>query len=216
MFSMVSYVPKAKRHELVKQSHDLPANAHPGTNATVEKLKQHYWWPNMADDVSGIIKQCTVCRTQKIDRQGPSESMNSFQVYAPGERVAIDLIERVTESLNGNQYIIVAIDMFTRFVEAKAVPDGGAPTFTEFFIEYAGRYGVPHELLTDHSKTMCNAFTEHQGMLLLISTERGRAKILDIKMGLQRVVIKTYIEHFDLLSHCVHVCQSYFSWGGSL
>jgi hypothetical protein len=53
--------------------------------------------------------------------------MHSFQVFAPRERVGIDLIERITESLNGNQYIIVAVDMFTRFVEAKAVPDKGAP-----------------------------------------------------------------------------------------
>jgi len=84
--------------------------------------------------------------------------MYSFEIYEPGEQVAIDLIE-ITESLNGNQYIIVAVDMFTRFVDAKAVPDKGAPTFTQFLIEYCGRFGVPKQILTDQTSTVSNAFT---------------------------------------------------------
>lgn len=50
--------------------------------------------------------------------------------------------------------------MFTRFVDAKAVPDIQAPTFTQFFIEHCGRYGIPKSILTDQSTTFCNEFTE--------------------------------------------------------
>lgn len=153
------YVPKAKRHDIIKRTHQVAINAHPGVVATCAKLRELYWWPDMQENVKQVIAACKVCRTQKIDRAGPSGQMHHHQVFGPGEKVAIDLIERVTESLNGNSYIIVAIDMFTRFVDAKAVAEKGAPTFTEFFIEYAGRYGVPHEILTDHTSTICNAFT---------------------------------------------------------
>jgi len=153
------FVPPPKRHDIVKGAHESHMNAHPGILATISKLKENYWWPKMREDVEHYVNQCMTCRTQKPDRSAPSGRMFSFQIYEPGEQVAIDLIEKLTESLNGNQYIIVAIDMFTRFVDAKAAPDKGAPTFTQFLIEYCGRYGVPKQILTDHTSTVCNVFT---------------------------------------------------------
>lgn len=110
----------------------------------------------MREAVTTVVNTCTTCALQKPVRAKPAGNMNSFNKFQPGEQVAVDLIEKITESHNGNQYIIVAIDMFTRFVEAKAVPDEGAPTFTQFLIENSGRYGVPQTLLTDQSTTFCN------------------------------------------------------------
>ncbi|CAA3026405.1 Transposon Tf2-6 poly [Olea europaea subsp. europaea] len=69
--------------------------------------------------------------------------MNSHKIFFAGEEVGISLIEKITESHSGNEYIIVAIDMVTRFVEAKAVPEKGARTFAAFLLECCGRYGVP-------------------------------------------------------------------------
>lgn len=153
------YVSTSKRYELVKGIHTSSMTGHPGINAMLSKLKENYWWPNMREVVAEVIKNCTTCALQKPDRVRPAGQMYTFNICQPGEQVAVDLIEKITESLNGNQYIIVAIDMFTRFVEAKAVPDKGAPTFTQFLIEYCGRFGVPHSFLTDQSTTFCNEFT---------------------------------------------------------
>ena len=153
------YVPQTKRFDIIHGVHNSNLNAHPGVSATVSKLKENYWWPNMNQAVDEVIKKCMTCLTQKPNREKPAGLMRSFEIYQPGEQIAIDLIEKITESVNGNSYIIVAIDMFTRFVDAKAVPDKGAPTFTQFLIEYCGRYGVPQTILTDQSTTFCNEFT---------------------------------------------------------
>lgn len=111
------YVPELKRREIIKTTHETPSNAHPGINATLAKLKQNYFWPNMRELVSSFIQDCTICLRQKADRHPPAGSMNSFEIFAPSQRIALDLIEDLTESHNGNNYIIVAIDMFTRFIE---------------------------------------------------------------------------------------------------
>lgn len=153
------FVPAAKRKEIIRTTHVSNLNAHPGINATISKLKENYWWPRLREDVTSEINQCLTCQKQKPDRNRPGGTMHSFHIFQPGEQVAIDLIEKITESLNGNQFIIVAVDMFTRFVEAKAVPDKSAPTLTQFLVEYCGRYGVPHSVLTDNSTTFCNEFT---------------------------------------------------------
>lgn len=113
----------------------------------------------MRDEVEEVIRTCTTCALQKPDRRRPQGGMEHFKIYEPGEQVAIDLIEKITESHNGNSFIIVAVDMFTRYVDAKAVPDKGAPEFTQYLIEYSGRFGVPHSFLTDNSTTFCNELT---------------------------------------------------------
>lgn len=135
------FVPQAHRNELIRTTHESHFNAHPGAAATRAKLGQNYWWPKMVKDVADFTAKCITCLKQKPNRVPPAGRMHSFEIYEPGELVAIDLIEKITESLNGNAYVIVAIDMFTRFVDAKAVPDKGAPTFTQFMLEYCGRWG---------------------------------------------------------------------------
>lgn len=86
--------------------------------------------------------------------------MHTFRIFEPGEQVALDLIEKTTKLSNCNQYIIIAADMSTRFVDAKADPDKGAPTFTQFSVGYYGRYGMPLSILTEISTTFGNEFTK--------------------------------------------------------
>lgn len=52
---------------------------------------------------------------------------------------------------------MVAVDCFTRFIEAKAVAEVTAGTFTNFLAGYCGRYGVSHCVLTDNAFTFTGA-----------------------------------------------------------
>lgn len=93
---------------------------------------------------------------QNPDRQKPEGQMRSHEISCPGEEVAMDLIDKIKESHAGNECIIVAVDLFTHFVEAKAVPDKGATTFMQFVVEYCGRFGISDKFRTDKSTTFCN------------------------------------------------------------
>jgi len=59
----------------------------------------------------------------------------------------------VAATLKGNRHIIVAIDSFTKFIEAKPVPDVTASVFVDFLADYCGRFGVPRTILTDNAPT---------------------------------------------------------------
>lgn len=152
------FVPNSKRTDIIKGVHSANYNAHPGIEATTAKLKENYWWPKMRDDVEEVIRTCSTCIMNKPERARPAGQMHSFQYFEPGKCVAIDCLGPITESLNGFKHIIVAIDMFTRFIETKAIPDVQSPTFALFLSEYCGRYGVPEQILTDQATTFCNAF----------------------------------------------------------
>lgn len=110
--------------------------------------------------------------------------MHSFHIC---EQVAIDLIENITESHNGDAHIIVAINMFTRFVETKAVPDKAAPPFTQFLVECCGRYGVSKSILSYNSMTFINASTSEVMKVFSASHVRGTPQYLQANAVVERV-----------------------------
>ena len=68
----------------------------------------------------------------------------------PWERVEIDFIRPLLVTEKGNRYIITVIDYFTRWPQAKAVPNANTETAIEFLYEdIICRYGLVKCFHTD-------------------------------------------------------------------
>jgi len=149
------FVPKVKRTGIITESHDEEPACHGGFRATIERLRS-FWWPNMAQDVKKYVDSCTTCQRRKTQRQLPQGSMHSFKSYAPMELVSCDALGPLPTSMSGKRHVLVAIDNFTRFVEAEAVDDVQSATFAKFLMAYIGRFGAPKAILTDNAPTFNN------------------------------------------------------------
>jgi hypothetical protein len=74
-------------------------------------------------------------------------------VDEPWEMISIDITGPLTKTADGNIYIIVAIDHFSKFVEAKALTNFTAETTARFVYEQIiCRYGTPQRILTDQGR----------------------------------------------------------------
>lgn len=122
------YVPSSKRREVIEELHSSSRAGHAEIAATKLKVEENYWWPTIYGDVEKYIKSCEMCMKAKSDRS--KDAGHSFRVNGPGYIVAIDCMGPIAQSTAGNVHVIVAIDMFTRFVEDKAVKD----TLTEIHL----------------------------------------------------------------------------------
>ncbi|XP_045482836.1 uncharacterized protein LOC123686668 [Harmonia axyridis] len=79
--------------------------------------------------------------------------MRKYNVGSPLERVAIDIAGPFPETDEGNKYILVAMDYFTKWVEAYAIRNQEAATVAEVLIkEMFSRFGVPLELHSDQGR----------------------------------------------------------------
>ena len=69
------------------------------------------------------------------------------------ERVGVDVLGPFPVTDSGNRYVLVAMDCFTKWPEAYAVPDQSAATTAERLVEEMfARFGVPAELHSDQGR----------------------------------------------------------------
>lgn len=110
----------------------------------------------MRDDIHHLITNCEICQARKAEKAKAAGMMKSFEICQPNSVVVIDCLGKITQTLQGNEHIIVAMDAFTRFVEAKAVKEISGAAFALFLSEWIGRYGIPKTILTDNAPTFVN------------------------------------------------------------
>ncbi|KAK3570716.1 hypothetical protein QTP86_025256, partial [Hemibagrus guttatus] len=56
-----AYVPTSLHLSLLDSVHASLGSGHPGRQRTLSLLKEQYWWPNMAEDVTSFVRGCSVC-----------------------------------------------------------------------------------------------------------------------------------------------------------
>ena len=100
------------------------------------------------NDLKNWLQGCPACQKVK-DLREKVKCKHSFIVSRPFLEVSYDIIVFTKEDKNGNRYIIVSIDNFTKLVELKAVKHKDAETVAQFLLEIASRYGRIARLRSD-------------------------------------------------------------------
>ncbi len=126
---------------------------HSGEERTLAEICRRYFWHNRTEDVKTVVKVCQQC--QMVRRMGSirseDEELKIIPICDLFHRVAMDTAGPLPETKSGNKYILVAIDHYSKWCEAKAVVDHGAKTTARFLEdEVICRYGVPKFMLIDN------------------------------------------------------------------
>ncbi|UYV63838.1 K02A2.6-like [Cordylochernes scorpioides] len=93
--------------------------------------------------------------------------LKTYNVRAPFERIAIDIIGPLPRSDKGNRYILVAMDYFTKWPEAFPLADQEAETVAEALIsQFFSRFSVPMQIHTDQGRNFeSRLFTQMRKLL---------------------------------------------------
>ena len=164
-------VPSSLRHEVLINAHDLPTGGHLGVNKTYAKLRDRYFWPKMYMDVQHWCLSCEHCAMKKSPKQRQTAPLLPIPVEAPFEKVSCDISGPWPVTHNNNRYILVFVDMCTKWTEAFAIPNIEAKTVAEIFVnEIVSRHGAPRVLLSDRgSNFLSSLFRE---VCFLMNTEK--------------------------------------------
>ena len=142
-------VPKASRVEILKELHEGLCG-HLGTDKTLWKLKERFYWPCHYKDVQKWCSSCAQCTMRKSPAPKPKAKLCNVQIGSPMELIAIDILGPLPETTAGNSYVLVVDDYFTKWMEAYPIPNQDAITVANKLVnEFIFRFSVPRQLHSD-------------------------------------------------------------------
>ncbi|MCO5549982.1 hypothetical protein L7F22_003459 [Adiantum nelumboides] len=110
------------------------------------------WWPTLSHNAKEFVKRCDECQRTKTPIKKdeiPLRPMISMRAFA---KWGIDFVGPISPLAYKShaQYIIVATDYLTKWVEAKATVKADARTTAQFLYKFViVRYGLPIEIVSD-------------------------------------------------------------------
>ena len=139
--------------------HDHELSAHFGIRATQEKAREKYYWKGMDKDIEDYVKSCEQC--QKRGKPSSKYELNPIEVKEPFYQIGIDFVGPLPSTKKRKRYIIVAMDYFTKWPEAKAVARDTAEEAAKFLYEdIICRHGCPHTIISDRGTHFKNKLIE--------------------------------------------------------
>ena len=151
---VLQYVaPLALRNEIFYYLHSSRVGGHFGVRRTLCKLRSRFYWPGYKNDIERWCQTCKVCESFKSGHNPKRAPLKQQLAGSPLERIACDIMGPVVPSKNGNNYILVVQDYFTKFVEAYGIPDQTAQTVADCLVtQWFCRYGIPLVIHTDQGR----------------------------------------------------------------
>ena len=107
---------------------------------------------SMEKDCIQIVRQYHQCQIHGNLNHLPPTILNSLSSPWPFAAWEIDIIGEIrSNASNGNKYIVVAIDYFSRWIEEESFGTLKAKQMAKFIEKnLIYRYGVPHHIVTDN------------------------------------------------------------------
>ena len=112
------------------------SSGHIGINKTIRAVYSRFYWPDISGEVRNFINTCRKCQMKKdIAIQKTSTLMHPVPIpIKVMSQVGIDLM-KMKETPDGYNYVISAIDYFTKFAELGALKDKAAITVGKWIYE---------------------------------------------------------------------------------
>uniref|UniRef100_K7F1K4 Gypsy retrotransposon integrase-like protein 1 n=1 Tax=Pelodiscus sinensis TaxID=13735 RepID=K7F1K4_PELSI len=154
----VVVLPTVLRSELISLAH---AQGHYGAGKTTDRLSKVAWWPQMAADVDHFVHNCLRCALNNPKQDMHSRPIRHQPVTGPWERLQIDFIGPLPKTSKGNLYCLVAVDPFTKWVEAIPTKNCSAKTTARVLLnDIFSRFGLPKVIDSDQGTHFTGEVTQ--------------------------------------------------------
>ena len=141
-------VPQTKILPLLKELHD--DLRHPGQREMEEAASARFWLPHQRRDIVNFFNTCAECICIKPPNRYPRAQLQPIITGYPNQIVGVDLIGPLPVTPRDNRYILVMVDLFTKWCEATAIPNAEATTVAQaLFDQWIARWGAPEQLHSD-------------------------------------------------------------------
>ena len=154
------HAPDQMKKEIMMHGHDgRMAGAHCGKDRTVGRIRTLFTWDDIVQDVYDFVESCHLCQSKG---KPPGKNIGKLREMPIerkfNDRVHMDTYGDIPMDQEGNKYILVFVDAFTRYAKFVPVPDKSAETVAKaFHKEWSCMYGPPLALVSDNGTEYVNS-----------------------------------------------------------
>jgi transposase InsO family protein len=142
-----------ERQKLLLDTH---LEGHRGAQAIVTALHSDgIHWTKLKEDALEIVRQCPDCQKFNVAKHG-FHPLTSIYADAPWDHICIDTAGPLPTSLQGNNYILIIVDVFTRYCVLKALPDKSSLTIALALRSVLSLFGRPKIIQSDNGTEYVN------------------------------------------------------------
>jgi hypothetical protein len=138
----------AERGPLIRDVHER--TGHFGVRKTLSLLRRHYWWVGLSNEVAREVRQCAACDRVKASFNAKHPTLQPLPIKGLFYRWGLDFAGPLPKSRQGNQYVLIPVEHFSKHIVLVPTRDKEPSTVAEVFTrEVLTRFGGCAEVVTD-------------------------------------------------------------------
>ncbi|GKV44734.1 hypothetical protein SLEP1_g51893 [Rubroshorea leprosula] len=147
----------------LREVHEGVCGSHVGARTLAHKvLRQGYYWPNMYKDATYFVQKCPKCQFFAHLTHQPAEELTNMVAPWPFAQWGLDLLGPFVKGVGGVTHLVVSVDYFTKWVEARPLSSLTSKKVEDFvFSSIICRYGIPNQIVADNGTQFnCSSFRD--------------------------------------------------------
>lgn len=204
-------LPKSRVKEVLQELHSSATGGHFGVTKTLQKVRERFYWAGSRSDVEKWCRACDSCGARKGPQRRTRGRLQRYNVGAPFERIAVDILGPLPRTDWGNKYMLVVMDYFSKWPEVYPVPDQATITVAEALVQnWVSRFGVPLLIHSDQGRNFTSA--TFKGMCDLLGMKKTQTTPLHPESdGMVERFNRTILNHLSIF-----VSQNQKDWDSKL
>lgn len=157
-----------ERRNIIRACHDgsgqsieaAALGGHCGQEKTTAKIMERFWWPGVSADIKEYIRTCDVCQRANSRFTKAAPELHPVPVQStPWKQIGVDLCSLPTSS-DGYTCMAVAVDYFTKWVEAEPLRSKTAEAVAGFLYNLICRHGCAEIQINDQGREFVNKVSD--------------------------------------------------------
>jgi hypothetical protein len=125
---------RAEGQELMKEIYSGICRAHIRSRPLLgEVFRQGFYWSKAASDAADLVQKCENCQKCAREQKQPSSVMQLIQPTWPLQRWGLDLLGPLPPAQGNLRYVVVTVEYFSKWIEAKPLAMITSATVQKFF-----------------------------------------------------------------------------------
>ncbi|GJU81869.1 reverse transcriptase domain-containing protein [Tanacetum coccineum] len=155
---MLRCVGPLQANYVIREIHMGSCEMHIGARSVVAKaIRQGYYWPTMHRDTINVTQKCDSCQVHAPVPRRPKTLMTSIMAPWQFYQWGMDILGPLPQAFEKLKFVIVAIDYFTKWIEAKPLARITGKDVKRFVWDnIVCRFGLPRVMVTDNETQFVN------------------------------------------------------------